>query len=107
MISNQSVEDNNKKLLQAIENNDIQKVREILAAGVDVNSIADYDELPLKTACWHGNIEIVELLIENGVNVKRLQTFLILAGVSVGGLGSGWLVVAGLRLIRLVPPGLF
>jgi ankyrin repeat protein len=58
------------ELLQAIENDDVQKVREILTAGTDVNFINDDDEFPLKTACWRGNKVIVELLIESGAEVN-------------------------------------
>ena len=58
------------ELLQAIENDDAPKVREILSSGVNVNSENDGGEFPLETACWHGNKEIVELLIENGADVN-------------------------------------
>ena len=58
------------ELLQAIENDDAPKVREILSSGVNVNSENDGGEFPLETACWRGNKEIVELLIENGANAN-------------------------------------
>jgi hypothetical protein len=35
---------------------------------------------------------------------SKLQTFLILAGISFGGLGLGWLVGAGLRLMGVALP---
>lgn len=58
------------ELLQAIESDNVQKVHEILAIGVDVNCMNEDGEFPLKTACWLGNREIVELLIENGADVN-------------------------------------
>jgi len=59
-----------RELLQAIENDDTQKVREILSAGVNVNFEDDGGEFPLQIACWRGKKEIVELLIENGADVN-------------------------------------
>ena len=60
------------ELLQAIENDDAPKVREIISAGVDLNAENDFSvgEFPLEVACWRGNKEIVELLIENGADVN-------------------------------------
>lgn len=58
-----------RNLLEAIENNNVSKVREILNSGVDINVEKD-GEFPLETACWIGNKEVVELLIENGADVN-------------------------------------
>lgn len=61
------------ELSQAIENDDVQKVREVLSADIDVNAENNAGEFPLETACQRGNKEIVELLIENGADVNHSE----------------------------------
>ena len=59
-----------RELLQAIENDDSQKVRELIASRVDLNFENDDGDFPLYIASWRGNKEIVELLLVNGANVN-------------------------------------
>jgi ankyrin repeat protein len=56
--------------LQAIENGDVRKVREFISADVDINAEDDDGDTALLIACWRGNKEIVELLLENGADVN-------------------------------------
>lgn len=52
-------------IFEAVENNDIEEVKKLLDSGVDVNS-KDISDYPLiYTACFHGYIEIVKLLLKN------------------------------------------
>ena len=62
--------DMTRELLQAIENDDAQKVRELLTSGVDLNFEDDDGDFPLYVASWRGNKEIVELLLANGANAN-------------------------------------
>lgn len=59
------------ELCKAVEDDDLVKVRRMIAEGVDVNSINEDDEFPLLIASWSGSKEIVELLISNGANVNQ------------------------------------
>ena len=65
-----------KKLSNAITNNDLEEVKNLLADGVDLNQ-PTYGAFgpPLSQAISSGHKEIVELLIANGadVNAKRIQ----------------------------------
>lgn len=59
-----------RELLQAIENDDVQKVRQLLTSEVDLNFEDDDGDFPLYVASWRGNKEIVELLLANGADVN-------------------------------------
>ncbi len=59
-----------RELLQAIENDDARKVRELLTSEVDLNFEDDDGDFPLYVASWRGNKEIVELLLTNGADVN-------------------------------------
>lgn len=65
----------NEDLLQAIKAKDIQKVKELLSRGADVNAmgknIFGVDNItPLSLAASDGDTEIVRLLLEKGANVN-------------------------------------
>ena len=77
-----------RKLLRAIKNEDVYKVKELLDEGVDPNKTDvppsifwDFLETspnrPLSIACDTGNIEIVELLIGYGATAEPIE-------------GTGW-----------------
>ena len=56
------------KIHDAIENGDIQKVQELLGNNPEcVNEADGYSRTPLCWACYHGNLDIVKLLLENEV----------------------------------------
>jgi ankyrin repeat protein len=50
-------------IFEAIERNNIQKVKELLDLGVDVNSKNQYGRTPLYAACDYEYIDIVKLLL--------------------------------------------
>ena len=49
--------------------NDIEAVRQLITAGVDVNKHGEHGYTPLHYACEAGNRDIVELLIESGADL--------------------------------------
>ena len=60
-------------IFEAIGNNNINRVKELLESGVDVNSQTEYGDTPLHVACEKNKIEIVKLLLQNSnidVNVE-------------------------------------
>jgi cytohesin len=54
----------------AAEGDDIEAVKEFLAAGTDVNVKGGWGRTPLHIAAWGGHKEIVELLIAKGADVN-------------------------------------
>lgn len=79
-------EEKDKYLLDAIVLGEIDRVEQVLAAGADVNSKeADVGMTALMLAVMEEDIEIITLLLENGVDVnvqnKNGETALILASM--------------------------
>ncbi len=62
-------------LIQATREGNLAKVKSALAAGVDVNSTTDYGATALFFACDRGNLEIVEVLLDNGADPNIKDTF--------------------------------
>ncbi len=61
---------NNYYLLEAIRKDDVDKVKECIKAGIDVN-IADWNgDSALLLACYNVQIEIAKLLINAGANIN-------------------------------------
>lgn len=61
-------------LIEAVKNNDINKINSILKSGkADINSKDKYCETALMIASCKGNLEIVKLLVDNGadINIKN------------------------------------
>ncbi|MFV0364343.1 MAG: ankyrin repeat domain-containing protein [Suipraeoptans sp.] len=64
------------RLNSAIVKNDVSEVKRLLEKDGDINRsndirwLEDIGDTPLQKACIYGNIEIVELLIENGADVN-------------------------------------
>lgn len=59
------------ELIEAVEANDIKKVKQLIRCGIDVNTTDKYGfRNPLKEAVNKNNIEIARLLIESGANVN-------------------------------------
>lgn len=53
-------------IFEAIENNDVETVKELLDSGINVNTKdRDLGYPPIYTACFEGHVEIVKLLLEN------------------------------------------
>ncbi len=77
-----------KKLIQAIENEDVAKVEKLLEKGVDPNVpefrpslfwvfVEHSPKRPLSVACRSANLEIVKLLVEHGATAEPQE-------------GTGW-----------------
>lgn len=62
-----------KELLQAVEENDVQKLKDIFAKQnrVDVNFINASGQTPLQIAVVNRSTEIVQILLENGADVRN------------------------------------
>ena len=62
----------NKQLLEASEEGDINKVKQLIESGANVNHANNYGSTPL---IWARNLEMVKYLIENGANVNHANNF--------------------------------
>ena len=74
----------NMMLFEAIENNDYEKVEEIIELGVSVNrrkhfinlsSLIPTNYTPLIEACRNGNERIIRLLVESGADVNKADNW--------------------------------
>lgn len=65
-------------LHQAIRDNNLEKVRDLIATGSEVNAADSSRRTPLHLAVWSGNIEIIKLLLISNANVmaKAQDNFL-------------------------------
>jgi len=61
----------NDALLQAVEYNDILKVKMLLNAGGDVNAVNEYGATALSIAVRNQNLEIVQILLEADADVNK------------------------------------
>ena len=59
---------NQKKFMQGIQEQNIDKVSKAIANGVDINQLDILSWSPLMNASFKGNKNITKLLIENGVD---------------------------------------
>ena len=55
-------------LIEAADNGDIIRVRELLDSGIDINSRGRYGYTPLMEATIHNQLYIVHLLLDNGAD---------------------------------------
>ena len=63
------------KLINAINNNDIIEVKQIIDNYPNIIDDKDiHGNTPLNSACYIGNIEIVKFLIENGANINNTNS---------------------------------
>lgn len=64
----------NKELMKAIKNNDIDSVKKLIKEGVNLNIRYEKwnNETPLEKSIKLGNNEIAELLLENGASVNNM-----------------------------------
>ena len=63
----------NEKLIESAKNGDLEKVKECLANGANVNFRTKNGKTALMLASWYKNIEIVKLLVENRANVNFID----------------------------------
>jgi photosystem II stability/assembly factor-like uncharacterized protein len=62
-------------LSEAARRGDAAKVKELLDAGVDVNTKFRYDRMALSFAADRGHVEVVKLLVERGADLNAKDTF--------------------------------
>lgn len=62
-------------LRRAASAGDVTKVKELLAAGVDVNAANAYGGTALAFACDKGQTEVVKVLLEHGANANTKDQF--------------------------------
>jgi ankyrin repeat protein len=61
---------NKEQLHFAVQDNDLDRVRELVEAGADPNLFDDLGKTPLHYACKNENFTIAEYLIEHGADVN-------------------------------------
>lgn len=67
--------DRGDELRRAASSGDAAKVRQLLAAGADVNAANPYGGTALAFACDKGRTEVVKVLLEHGANVEIQDRF--------------------------------
>lgn len=60
-------------LCLAISKGDVEKVKEIIAYGVDVNDATNRGMTPLMYAAIYNQVEIVELLLNKGADISKVD----------------------------------
>ena len=65
----------NQKLMDAVEVNVIERVREALEGGADANAKSEYGNTVLSLAASKGYTEIVRLLIDSGADVNNINNY--------------------------------
>lgn len=70
-----AAEDPGDALRRAASAGDLAKVKELLAAGVDVNAANAYGGTALSFACDKGHAAVVDFLLERGADVNAQDTF--------------------------------
>jgi len=63
-----------EELFNAIEENDINRVRELIAAGADVNKTDKYGYTAFDKSIEIGDINIIRLIVKSGANINRKDT---------------------------------
>lgn len=66
---------NENELFKAISENDIEKVKNLVKNGVNVNAITHSNRTILIDASWKGYLEIVKCLVENGADINAKDDF--------------------------------
>ena len=56
-------------LREAVKNNKIEEVKELIANGIDINEVSSNLQISLHLAVAGGHIAIVELLVRNGAHI--------------------------------------
>jgi ankyrin repeat protein len=59
-----------KQLLDAAWDGDLEKVKEALRTGADVNAMEEYGSPALHKAAGQGHYEVVEFLVANGADIE-------------------------------------
>lgn len=61
----------NKSLIDAVKNNDIEKIKELISIGVDLNIQDNVGRTAIYHAVWEKNKNIIKILIDAGSNVDQ------------------------------------
>jgi len=56
-------------LIEAAENGNLEKIKELVKNGADVNSISDYGDTALMLASQYGQLEVVKYLLEKSADI--------------------------------------
>jgi outer membrane protein assembly factor BamB len=64
-----------ERLWHSARSGDLETVKRVLDAGVDVNSATTYQSTALSFACDRGHLQVVELLLSRGANPNVKDTF--------------------------------
>ena len=59
------------ELIMACQEGDVEKVKELIKKGANVNAKNRFGGTPLHAAVISNNVEVVKILIENGGRFKR------------------------------------
>jgi hypothetical protein len=70
-----AAEDAGDALRRAASTGDLARVKELLAAGVDVNAANSYGGTALAFAADHGQVAVVDLLLERGADVNAVDRY--------------------------------
>lgn len=68
MATNDSLNENEKKIFEAIDNNDVELLKNCLIQGQKVNICDGNSMTPLQHACYKGNKEMVQMLLDQVFN---------------------------------------
>ncbi len=58
------------QLMEAVDKNNLESVRSLVAQGANLNYRGPHGEIPLMAAVWNGQVEMVDLLLRKGANVQ-------------------------------------
>ncbi|MBN1799180.1 MAG: ankyrin repeat domain-containing protein, partial [Spirochaetales bacterium] len=92
-----SFADLNDNLINAAIIGDLQKVKEAMKQGADVNAKSDTNRTALFLASGNGHTEVVKLLIETGADVNIADTVLESTAIHVAA-NMGYLEIVGLLI---------
>ncbi len=60
-------------LMDAVNANDPARVRRLIQQGADVNAPDEHGDAPLVMAAYRGHVEVLQLLLDSGADVKALD----------------------------------
>ena len=61
------------ELFEAISQNNLEKLKELMVQGVDVHARDSKGHTPLRYAVYEGNRKLVELLIDRGADISSIH----------------------------------
>jgi uncharacterized protein len=65
--------ENRKSLIDAVKSRDLLSSQKFITSGADVNSADDQEWTPLSYAAGNGDLNLVQLLVENGADIFRVS----------------------------------